>query len=57
MSLIFLTRTFSIVTVLGTINTMFGALTASTAPLRTAAVSFRNVVIIVKYGYDGKIPS
>jgi hypothetical protein len=34
---------------------MFGGLTASTAPLRTAAVSFRNAVIIAKYGVDGKV--
>jgi hypothetical protein len=33
MSLTFLTRTFSIVTVLGTLITMIGVLTASTAPL------------------------
>jgi hypothetical protein len=50
----FLTRTFSIVTVLETIIAMFGALTASTAPLKMTTVSFRNVAIIVKYGDDGK---
>ena len=35
---------------------MFVALTASTAPLKTAAVSSRNLVIIVNWGDDGKSP-